>query len=250
MDPLVSIITPCYNSESFIALTIKSVLAQTFSQWEMLVIDDCSTDRSSVIVKAYEAKDSRIKYLKTDQPSHSPTHPRNMGIQAAKGRYIAFLDSDDMWLPNKLEEQLKISDSSEVAILFSNYEKMNKEGTRSGRKVIAPPHVDYFRLLKGNCIGCLTAMYDTAKVGKMFFKNVGHEDCVLWLEILKKGYKAQNTNTIAALYRVGNLSVSSNKLKILSWQWNILRNEECLPICKALYLYAHYAMRAFLKIMK
>lgn len=250
MTPLVSIITPCYNSESFIALTIQSVLAQTFSRWEMLVIDDCSTDRSSVIVKDYEAKDSRIKYLKTVSPSRSPTQPRNLGIRAARGRYIAFLDSDDLWLPQKLEEQLENSDRNGVAIIFSNYEKINKDGTRSGRKVIAPSNVDYSCLLKGNCIGCLTGMYDTAKVGKMFFKNVRHEDYVLWLEILRKGYKAQNTNTVAALYRVGNLSVSSNKLKILSWQWNILRNEEHLPIYKAVYFYAHYAVRAFMKIMK
>ena len=250
MTPLVSIVTPCYNAESYISLTINSVLAQTFGAWEMLVIDDCSTDRSSVIVKEFAAKDCRIKYLKTDQPSHSPTRPRNMGINAARGRYIAFLDSDDMWLPEKLEEQLKIVNQNEVAIVFSNYEKIDKEGQRSDRKVIAPSYVDYSRLLKGNCIGCLTAMYDTAKVGKVFFKNVGHEDCVLWLDILKKGFKAQNTNTIAALYRVGNLSVSSNKLKILSWQWNILRNEEHFPIYKAFYFYVHYAIRGFLKSMK
>jgi hypothetical protein len=127
---------------------------------------------------------------------------------------------------------------------------MGDENKRLGREIIAPSTVDYSILLKGNCIGCLTAMYDTTKVGKMFFKNIRHEDYVMWISILKKGYRAQNTNTVAALYRVGRHSLSSNKLKTMSWQWNILRNEECLPIYKAAYSFIHYAVRAFFKAMK
>ena len=133
---------------------------------------------------------------------------------------------------------------------LSNYEKVNLDGERSGREIIAPCEVDYHLLLKGNCIGCLTAMYDSALTGKIFFKEIGHEDYVCWLSILKQGYKAQNTNTVTALYRVSDHSVSSNKLKAMRWQWNILRNEMDLPVYKAVYYFIHYAIRAFAKAMR
>ncbi len=216
----------------------------------MLIVDDCSSDDSLVIIQKYAEQDSRIRYLKTDKPSGSPTLPRNKGIKEAKGRYIAFLDSDDMWLPNKLSDQLKFLKSLRSLLFFSNYEKVNLDGERSGREIIAPCEVDYHLLLKGNCIGCLTAMYDSALTGKMFFKEIGHEDYVCWLSILKQGYKAQNTNTVTALYRVSDHSVSSNKLKAMRWQWNILRNEMDLPVYKAVYYFIHYAIRAFAKAMR
>ncbi len=203
MLPLVSIITPCYNAAPFISQAIESVLAQSFGDWEMIIVDDCSS-----------------------------------------------LDSDDIWLPNKLSDQLKVFEKSEVAIVFSNYEKVSLGGERCGREVIAPCEVDYPLLLKGNCIGCLTAMYDSALTGKIFFKEIGHEDYVCWLSILKQGYKARNTNTVTALYRVGDHSVSSNKLKAMRWQWNILRNEMDLPVYKAVYYFIHYAIRAFAKAMR
>ena len=222
MLPLVSIITPCYNAASFISQAIESVLAQSFGDWEMIIVDDCSSDDSLSIIQKYARIDSRIRYLRTDKPSGSPTLPRNMGIKEAKGRYIA----------------------------FSNYEKVSLGGERCGREVIAPCEVDYPLLLKGNCIGCLTAMYDSALTGKIFFKEIGHEDYVCWLSILKQGYKAQNTNTVTALYRVSDHSVSSNKLKAMRWQWNILRNEMDLPVYKAVYYFIHYAIRAFAKAMR
>ena len=184
MLPLVSIITPCYNAAPFISQAIESVLAQSFGDWEMIIVDDCSSDDSLSIIQKYARIDFRIRYLRTDKPSGSPTLPRNMGIKEAKGRYIAFLDSDDIWLPNKLSDQLKVFEKSEVAIVFSNYEKVSLGGERCGREVIAPCEVDYRLLLKGNCIGCLTAMYDSALTGKIFFKEIGHEDYVCWLSFI------------------------------------------------------------------
>ena len=143
MLPLVSIITPCYNAAPFISQAIESVLAQSFGDWEMIIVDDCSSDDSLSIIQKYARIDSRIRYLRTDKPSGSPTLPRNMGIKEAKGRYIAFLDSDDIWLPNKLSDQLKVFEKSEVAIVFSNYEKVSLGGERCGREVMAPCEVDY-----------------------------------------------------------------------------------------------------------
>ena len=246
----VSIITPCYNSIKFIDITIRSVLQQTYPFWEMIIIDDCSCDGSDVVIKEYCKKDSRIRYLKTDVPSGSPTLPRNLGIANAKGRYIAFLDSDDLWLPTKLEEQVRLFKDEKIAIVYSNYEKINEKGLRNNRQIIASVSISYKEILKENVIGCLTAVYDPKKVGKVYFEKVGHEDFVMWLSILKKGFIAKNTNTTTALYRLSNKSLSSNKLKAFSWTWNIYRKVEHLSFLKSCYYFGHYAIRTSLKYLK
>lgn len=134
MLPLISIITPCYNASYFISQAIESVLFQSFQNWELIIIDDHSKDNTLAIVQSYCDKDPRIRCLQTEYPSGSPTVPRNLGIKEAKGRYIAFLDSDDAWLPNKLEEQLKAFEDPKVAIAFSNYEKIDQNGERNHRE--------------------------------------------------------------------------------------------------------------------
>lgn len=250
MDGLVSIIIPCYNSEEFIGDAINSVLAQTYVNWEMIIIDDCSSDNSLQIIEAYVQKDCRIRCLKTNTPSGSPAYPRNIGINNAQGRYIAFLDSDDIWLPTKLEEQLPILEEEHVAIVFSNYEKIAENGARTNRLILAPTKVNYHRLLLSNVIGCLTAIYDIKKCGKLYFTHNGHEDYIMWLTILKQGYWAYNTNTINALYRVRKRSVSSNKLLALVWQWHIYVRIEKTGYLRAVYYFSNYALRAFIKLLK
>lgn len=245
-----SIVMPCYNSGTYIRQAINSVRGQTYRDWELLVVDDGSTDNSADIIKGMEQMDGRIKYLKTNVPSGSPIVPRNIGLENALGRYIAFLDSDDAWLPNKLERQMKMFEQYEdMAICFSNYEKMTEQGERNNRIIKAPSVTTYKQLLLGNVIGCLTAVYDTEKVGKVFFQNHSHEDYILWLDILKRGYVARNTNTVEALYRVRENSVSSNKLKTLSWQWDIYRNVEKIGLLRSSYYFINYAYRAFRKAM-
>ena len=250
MNELVSIMTPSYNVEAFIARTINSVLLQTYSNWELLIVDDCSKDSSATIINDYVNKDKRIKYFKTEKASGSPVKPRNIAIEKAIGKYIAFLDSDDIWLPTKLEEQLKLFDDDKVAVVYSNYEKINEKGDRSNRIIKAPADVDYHNLLKSNVIGNLTGIYDTGKVGKVYCQNIHHEDYILWLSILKKGFIAKNTNTVTALYRVRDNSVSSNKLKVLSWQWNILRNVENISLHKAVFYFSTYVIKALMKAIK
>lgn len=247
--PLVSIITSCYNAEKYIKETIESVIAQTYSNWELLIIDDCSMDNSAQIINEYVAMDSRIKYFKTDKPSGSPTFPRNIGIQNAQGQYIAFLDADDMYCPNKLENQLKCFDDN-VGIVFSNYEKIRFDGYRENRIITAPNVVTYKKLLQSGYIGCSTMMYDTYKTGLMQFKHVGQEDYVFALEILKKGYIAVNTNTVEALYRIVENSRSAQKLEMAKRQWKVLRNIEKLPFIEALYYFGHYAIKGVLKFIK
>lgn len=247
---LFSVIVPCHNADVYIVEAIESVISQSYTNWELLIIDDCSSDNSVSIIQNYCSIDNRIKYYKTKEPSGSPALPRNIGIENAMGRFIAFLDSDDVWLPNKLEEQLKLFDKTETAIVYSNYEKMAETGKRENRIIKAPSTVDYKQLLLGNVIGCLTAVYDTDKIGKVYFSEHSHEDYIMWLSILKRGYMAKNTNTVTALYRVRNKSVSSNKLKALSWQWSIYVDVEKTGYLKAIYYFVNYAYKAFLKILK
>jgi glycosyltransferase involved in cell wall biosynthesis len=246
-NSLISIITPCYNSAKYISQTIESVLAQTFQNWEMLIIDDCSIDGSDEIINQYCNNDTRIKYYRTESPSGSPTIPRNIGIKNAQGRYIAFLDSDDMWLPTKLENQIQQFDNDNIVIVFSYYEKINESGIRKNRIVTSPSSVAYKDLLKGNCIGFLTAMYDTVKVGKIYFNSIGHEDYVYWLSILRSGYIACNTNTVEALYCVRDNSISKNKLKASKWTWYIYRKFLHFNFFKSFYYYCFYFLRALRK---
>lgn len=246
----ISVIMPVFNAEKYIEFAIRSVLDQTFSHWELLIIDDGSTDRSIPIIKKYVEQDSRIHFFQTKTPSGSPAKPRNIGITEAHGRFIAFLDSDDIWLPTKLQEQLPLFDNWDTAVVFSNYEKMSEDGQRSSRVIIAPKKTNYSKLLKGNVIGNVTGIYDTQKVGKVFFLNINHEDYVLWLSILKKGYVALNTNSVTALYRLRRQSVSSNKINVLFWQWNIYTHIEKLNYFRATYLFICYAYKAFRKAMK
>lgn len=247
LNSCISIITPCYNAELYISQAIQSVLAQTYSDWELIIVDDGSKDKTASIIRQFAEQDNRIKYFKTERPSGSPTLPRNIGVEHAQGRYIAFLDSDDAWMPNKLEKQLKLFEDEQTAIVFSDYEKMSEDGKRNNRIVKAPREVDYKHLLRSNVIGCLTAIYDTEKVGKMFFPHHAHEDYILWLSILKKGYMARNTGTVEALYRVRLSSVSSNKIRVLSWQWDIYRNVEKVGLLKSVYYFIHYAYKAYRK---
>lgn len=248
---LVSIITPCYNAEKYLSQTVESVLSQTWQDWELLIIDDCSSDNSMNIIRDYSRRDARVRYFKTEEPSGSPTLPRNIGIENARGRYIAFLDSDDLWLPTKLEEQVKtLVANPDAAVVFSCYDKINEKGEHLGRVDTSVSKVSYEELLYGNVIGCLTGMYDTEKVGKVFMRYVGHEDYVLWLEILKKGYVAVNTCNVQAMYRVRSGSVSADKFKAAQWQWNIYRNVEKLGFLKSVRCFIAYAFKGFVKSLK
>lgn len=244
---LVSIIMPMHNSAMFVEDAILSVLSQTYKDWELLVVDDSSTDNSTDIVKAYQKKNKNIRLLINDYHTGLPSAPRNFGIKHANGQYIAFLDSDDCWLPGKLEKQIKQFDSDKIAIVFSDYEKIDEEGKRNNRIVKAPALVTYKDMLHCNYIGNLTGVYNRKLVGTEYLPNIHHEDFALWLSILKKGFIAKNTCTVEALYRVRKFSVSSAKFHNLSWQWIIYRQCEHLSVIKSIYYYIYYAYNGWRK---
>ncbi len=247
IDGLVTIIMPSYNSAAFIGEAIASVIHQTYTDWELLVVDDGSTDNSPDIVKEYSRHDPRIHLLFNDLHTGMPSSPRNFALHHAHGRYIAFLDSDDVWLPEKLSEQIPLFSHPDVAVVFSNYEKISSSGQRRGRVVKAPDTTTYRRLLYGNVIGNLTGIYDRQKVGTVAILEIHHEDYAMWLNILKRGFLAKNTGTVTALYRVHETSVSSKKFSIISWQWNIYRKIEHLSLPYSCLCYVSYALRAIWK---
>ena len=238
--PQVSVIMPAHNAAKTIGESIESVLSQTFTDWELLIINDSSTDETEQIVSEYSQKDSRIKLLHTDKSVGKPFYPRNIGIKAAEGRFIAFLDSDDVWLATKLEKQIP---------LFEKFAS-NKAESNKNRVIKSPASVSYKSALYGNPIGNLTGMYDTQKVGKIFYEDAGHEDYILWLTILKKGFVAKNTNTVEARYRVAEKSVSSNKGKAAYWTWNIYRKILGFNIIKAAFCYSIYMVKGVFKYLK
>ena len=209
MQNLVSIIMPNHNGEKYIAEAIESVISQTYKKWELLIIDDNSSDDSVRIIKSYIEVDKRIKLLNNKINTGYPAKPRNVGIQNATGRFIAFLDCDDIWLSSKLEKQLPLFKDKDCAVVYSFYQKINESSNICSSAIRSPRAVSYKNLLKGDCIGNLTGIYDTQKVGKVFQKEIHAEDYLMWLEILKKGFLAKNTNTVEAYYRITSNSTSA-----------------------------------------
>lgn len=232
---------PVFNSEKTVSDSINSVLNQTYSNFKLYIINDSSTDNSKDIILSFN--DERIIYLETPENS-GVASARNLGIKHCTGNYISFLDSDDLWLPRKLECQLaKLLDGYDV--VCSNYITFSNDSELSLRQ--SPTIIKYTSMLKSNFIGNLTGTYNTYSLGKFFQKKVGHEDYVMWLEILKKSNKAFCIQDSLAKYRVSNTSLSSNKLKTIKWQWSIYRNELKLSNTKSLYYFSHYILNALKK---
>ena len=250
MSILVSIVTPCYNAGTTIVSTIESVVNQTYTNWEMLVVDDCSTDNSADVIKEYASKDFRIKYLRTDKPSGSPALPRNIGIENALGKYIAFLDADDVWLPDKLQLQVEFLEMNGYDLVYSFYEKINWDGVRNGRIVQTRKTSVYKSLLKSNAIPCLTSVVKHEAVGETRFKQIPQEDFCFWLDILKKGYIAHNLCKVTALYREAKTSRSANKYEMFKGYWNVIRKYPHIKLFSACYYMLTYTIFGFIKYLK
>lgn len=243
MSDLVSIITPAYNSENYLVDCIKSVLNQTYVNWEMIIVDDCSKDNTYNLGIKYAEKDSRIKVIK-NATNQGVANSRNTAIENSKGKYIAFLDSDDMWKPEKLATQIKFMKQENIAFSFTSYEIINEEGSSLEKVFKVPKLIDYKQYLKNTIIGCLTVMIDTEKLGKIKMSNSNLEDVVMWMEILKKEEFAYGINENLAYYRVSNSSVSANKVQNAIKYYNILRKNQELNFFYSIYCEASYIFNA------
>src|SRR5690554_4363141 len=244
--PLVSVITPLYNCSKYLEQTIQSVISQTYENWEMIMVDDCSTDNSIKIAQHYAVQDERVKIIQLEKNSGAAV-ARNTAIEAAQGRFIAFLDSDDQWLPHKLETQLAFMQKQNVAFSYAAYEKMNEEGAVIG-SVGVPDKVCYRDLLKVCSIGCLTAMYDTQKLGKVYMPLIRkRQDLGLWLKILKQTPYAYGVQDILAQYQLRSDSISANKRVAAQYTWRLYREVERLSFPVASYYFSHYAVNGVLR---
>lgn len=248
MDDLVSIITPLYNSEEFIEETINSVLNQTYKNWEMLIVDDCSIDNSLRIVKQFAADDSRIKLIQLETNSGAAI-ARNKAIEEAQGRYIAFLDSDDLWHSQKLEKQIEFMQENNYAFTFTKYQQMTEDGNLIDRFIEVPDEITYEKALYTNPVGCLTVIYDVKKLGKLYMPLIRkRQDYGLWLKILKKIECGYGLNENLAYYRVRNNSVSSNKLNLIKYQWELYREVEKLSLVKSVFYLSSVILSKMLNI--
>lgn len=246
-NTIVSVIMPSYNAERFIKGSIESVLEQTYIDWELIIVDDRSTDNTVKIIDTYMQQDKRIKYIVLEENS-GPAVARNRAIEEARGRYIAFLDSDDLWSPNKLSKQISFMQEHDIAFSYTSYYRIEEKSGEIIDRISIPKKVDYSELLKQNIIGCLTAIYDTQKIGKAYMPEIRkRQDFGLWLNILKKIPYAYGMDEPVAYYRVRTASVSSNKIHASKYNWKLYRKVEKLPIHKAIYYFGWYTYRSFLK---
>ncbi|WP_404429383.1 teichuronic acid biosynthesis protein TuaG [Sutcliffiella horikoshii] len=246
-SPSVSIITPSYNAEKFIQETINSVKGQTMTDWEMIIVDDCSSDRTRDILEENAAIDPRLKVIFLEENSGAAV-ARNTALKNARGNFIAFLDSDDLWKPEKLEKQIQYMKNNDFAFTFSAYELMDEESHMLQKVIKAPESIDYKGLLKNTIIGCLTVMLDRSKVGDVQMPNIRtRQDFALWLSILRKGHIAHGIQEPLSIYRLVEGSISSNKLKTAKRNWYVYREIEKLSLPYASWCFVNYAFYAFKK---
>lgn len=244
---LVSIITPSYKSEKFISQTIESVLLQTYKNWEMIIVDDASPDKSNDIIEGYIKKDSRIKLIRLKQ-NRGPAIARNYAIKEAQGRYIAFLDSDDIWIPEKLEKQLIFMQKNNYAFTFTSYIPTSEDAKEEYSAISVPLEIDYSGYCKNTIIGCLTVMIDKEKTADFRMPNIkSSHDMALWLLIMKKGFKAYGLNEVLAKYRLVSTSNTAKKYKSAMDVWKVYRQIERLSLLKSSWYFINYIFNAIKK---
>ena len=235
-NDLVSIIIPVYNAERFLDETINTVLSQTYTDWELILVNDCSEDNSEKIYSKYKG-DKRIIWY-NQKKNGGPALARNKGIDLAKGQYICFLDSDDLWDKDKLEKQIKFMKEKKCAFSYHSYEFANEECVPMGKKVIAKEKLTYKQALKNNIISTITVMFDVKIIDKNLIKMPDFkyvEDTATWWKILRNGYVAYGIPKVFSYYRRISNSNSSNKLRTQKPLWNLYRKAEKLGFLYSIY---------------
>lgn len=249
-EELVSVIMPNYNGGEFIKHAVNSVINQTYKNWELIFVDDCSTDNSLEIIEELRQQDKRIKVYKNSENKGAATS-RNIALEQACGRFIAFLDADDMWYSDKLNQQLAFMSQNDVAFCCTAYEVIDAEGNKTSEYYPKKEIFGYKDILKHNSIGCLTVIFDLNKISDvtMPIEAARREDHACWLKILRTGVKAYCLNEILSSYRV-HQSVSYNKRKMVKYQWNVYKNVEKLGFFKSVKYMLSWMWYGFFKYRK
>lgn len=223
-DGLVSIVMPCWNAQRFIAETITSVLSQTWNHWELLLVDDGSTDNTPQIVADFAEKDRRIRVLRQENAGSAAA--RNLGIRNAEGRYLALLDADDLWHPQFLEKQIACLREHQAVCAACAYELIDETSRSSGKIIYPPQTITYRAMTVRNRIGCLSALYDMKKYGKRYLRedlNSIRDDYAFWLDIVALEGTAIGNQAVLAGYRVTKNSTTGNKTKLIARQYDFYR---------------------------
>lgn len=245
--PLVSVITPAHNSARYLAATIASVRAQTVTDWEMVIAENGSSDATGEILARASGEDPRIRVVRLPD-AVGPGRARNAALEVASGRHVAFLDSDDLWLPLKLERQLAFARARDAAFTCTAYRMIDMSGSLIRRSAVPPPVIDYRMLLRRVVIGCLTVMLDRERVGPIRMLDLPqHEDLTLWFALLKRGIVAHGLDEDLARYRIVPGSASGNALRSARRMWRVYRDIEGLPPARAAECWVRYAVHAGLK---
>ena len=247
MNDMVSIIMPSYNTANFISESIKSVMAQTYTNWELIIVDDCSTDDTDYVVKLY-LNDSRIVYIKNPKNSGAAVS-RNRALREAKGKWIAFLDSDDLWMPEKLEKQIAYMTKNGYHFSYTKYEELNEEGQTTGVMVSGPKKITKNGMFNFCWPGCLTVMYDREYVGDLQIADIKkNNDYAMWLKVCRKA-DCYLLDEILAKYRRGRAgSVSSHSIKtMIGWHYKLFREAEGMGKVKSLINTGRNLMFGFYK---
>jgi teichuronic acid biosynthesis glycosyltransferase TuaG len=250
MNSLVSVIMPIFNAEKFLPKTLDSLLSQSYLEWELIAVDDCSKDSSAEILKEYSLKDPRIQFIQKESNSGS-ADTRNTAIRISKGRYIAFLDADDLWDSNFLSEMIGFMNYHNSAFSFSSYRIVDEEEIELTKPfTVSQKKYNRLDLLLYNRVGLLTAIYDTKAIGKMYFdvelKSL-RDDYALWLDIIQKiGYGHGNPKILAS-YRVRKNAMTSNKKKVVKAHFNMLKNHTGLNFFSALFFTTTHSLKGLQK---
>ena len=247
MYGLVSIITPTYNCGKFIERTIKSVQAQDYTNWEMVIVDDCSTDNTKEVVERMMAEDGRIRYHILETNSGAAV-ARTKAMEMANGDYMAFCDSDDIWYPEKLSKQLKFMQDNGYNFSCTKYEQIDEDDNELGRVIKVVKKTDYNRLLLDCPVGNSTVMYNVKNMGKFKVPNIRkRNDDALWLTMLKKEKYIYGMDEVLMKYRVRQNSISSNKIQLVKYHWKLYREVEHLSVLRSAF---HCCFWVFLKVFK
>lgn len=245
---LVSIVTPCYNSEKYIAETYQSIKAQTYSNWEWLIVDDCSTDRSVEIIKSFQ--DHRI-YLSSQTVNQGAAKARNLALSKANGRYITFIDSDDLWLPDFLEKTINYLQSNDEQLVYTSYKRVDENLQPLLEDFIAIDKIDSNRILYNCPIPMLTSVYDSKTIGKITVPDVElREDHAMWIDLLAKINYARAIEEPLAIYRIRDNSVSRDKFKIAKKQYDVYRKYLKMNFFKSSYYTFFWALNGLKKYGK
>ena len=244
----VSIITPSYNCAGFIGETIESVQAQTYTNWNMIIVDDCSTDNTEEVVKKYIRNDNRIIFHRLSE-NYGAAVSRTKAMEIADGDFMAFLDSDDLWDPEKLELQLRFMIENNYSMTATAYRQISEDGSNVIKTVISPQKVDYERILLDCPVGNSTIMYNVNKMGRFTVPDIRkRNDDALWLKMLKVEEYIQCMDKVLMSYRIRQNSISSNKLALVKYHWVLYRKIEHLSILKSVFLICHWGVIKIFRI--